>query len=109
MLSKNICEKCIKQWCHEIAPEGISKYELENREDGELDNLDITWKYHHRVECPRLGGSFEWIGIYTDAPDECPYQLEHLLETQPPPFKDSVRSFFKKLWHIFLCFVGVSY
>ena len=100
MLNKTICKKCIKQWCvenHSI----LGHYELKNRICSELDNLDITWEYNHCVECPRTSDKYDYIGIYTDAPNECPYQLEHLLETQPSILK-KVNSFILRIKHIFL-------
>ena len=105
MLSKSVCEKCIKQWCREECS-GLDRYEWESREDAELDNLDITWKYEYIVECPHVRCQTH-VHIDENAPDECPYALEHVLETQPPPLKQRIKNSLKWVWHtVFEPFVG---
>jgi len=98
MLSKPVCEKCIKQWCREKCSR-LKRRELERREDVLLDNLDYTWKCQHMVECPHINCQTHAY-VNENAPDECPYALEHLLETQPPPLKQRAKNALKWVWHI---------
>lgn len=79
MLSKRLCKQC---WVRAVKSSSLWKAWSQGREWLEK----ATWDDGERIACVICGQDSGRVGFHipvdAEPPDECPFQLEHLMETQ---------------------------